>query len=97
MTAKPQLENGVFELLDRLGDFISEHSLVFLVGIITLTVLGGVWLLVVLRNNRATRPPEAGTGLTVRYGILIGNRPPSQETPPPFTNAQPENWDDKRD
>ena len=97
MSAKPRLESGVFELLDTLGDFIGEHSLVFLIGIIVLTVLGGVWLLVVLRNSRATRPPEAGTGLTVGYGILIGNRPSSQETPPPLTTSQPTNWDDKRD
>ena len=97
MSAKPRLENGVFELLDKLGGFIGEHSLAFLVGIILLTVLGGVWLLVVLRNSRATRPPDAGTGLTVGYGIPIGNRPPSQEVPPPLADHQPANWDDKRD
>jgi hypothetical protein len=97
MSAKPRLENGVFELLDKLGDFIGAHSLMFLIGIIVLTVLGGVWLLVVLRNSRAARPTEAGTGLTVGYGILIGNRSPSQETPPPLTNSQPADWDDKRD
>ena len=97
MSAKPRLESGVFELLDKLGNFIGEHSLVFLIGIIVLTVLGGVWLLIVLLNSRAARPPEAGTGLTVGYGILIGNRPSAQEAPPPFTNSQPPDWDDKRD
>ena len=97
MTVATRLENEVFELLDKFGGFISEHPLIFLLGIIVLTILGGVWLLVVLRNSRATRPPEFRTGLTVGYGILIGNRPPFPETPPPITTVRPENWDDQRD
>ena len=97
MTVELQLENGVFKLLDKSGDFISKHSLVFLIGLLALTVLGGLWLLKVLRSNRHIRRPEAGTGLTVGYGVLIGNHHPSQEMPPPSTLVHPENWDDKRD
>jgi hypothetical protein len=97
MTVETRLENGVFESLDKLGGFIAEHSLIFLVVLILLTLLGGLWLLAVLRKNRAASQMQPGTGLTLGFGILIGNRPSSREPPPPFTNSQPANWDDQRD
>lgn len=97
MSAKPRLEDEVFALFQKLGELVGEHSLFFLIGIILLTLVGGAWLLTVLRNSRSARPPEAGTGSTVGYGILLGERPPSQEPPSPLSDSPPANWDDKRD
>jgi len=85
----------MFELLDQLGNFIREHSLIFLVGIIVLTILGGAWLLALLRNCRGARPLGCQASITMGYGILIG--PPHHETPPPLSLTPPEHWDDKSD
>jgi hypothetical protein len=91
-------ENGVFEFLDRLSVFVHEHSLEFLVGLILLTAFGGFALLLILRSRRKSRALESHGGMTVGYGLLIGNRPHAPPTePPPLVDPKAPPWDDLRD
>lgn len=96
MLADVRPETRVWEVLDRLGVFVNEHSLEFLLGLILTTVVGGVWFLWRLRRWRKAGQFDAASPVQVGYGIILGPnfRP---EEPPPVFDPRPPPWDDPRD
>jgi len=98
MSATRRLQEGVFELLDQLTLFVHDHALGFLLAIIVLTVVGGLWLLIVLRRHGKSRTLESRGETTVGCGLLIAPRPqpPPPEPLPPADPRDPP-WDDLRD
>lgn len=97
MIATLRLEEGWFELLDQLNTFVRGHALIFLVGFIVLTLVGGLWLLAVVRRNQKLHPQRARTALMVGYGILIGSQPRPQHEEPLFPDHKSGSWDDCSD
>ncbi|MCI0535079.1 MAG: hypothetical protein L0Z50_07615 [Verrucomicrobiales bacterium] len=96
MFANVRPESAVFEFLDRLGLFVRENSLGFLIGIIAITIVGGLWLLFRLRRCRTQ---NANRAFTASYGIILGgssNTKPD-EPPPPLTDPRAAPSDDLRD
>jgi hypothetical protein len=86
------LTERFFELSDRFRGFLRERSPEVLVGIILLTVFGGVFILVRLRRRRP--PPgvaQAHVPLTGIFGFLTWPRIHGREEarPPPRRESEP--------
>ena len=93
--ANVRSEERFFELLDQFGGFLREHSLEVLVGIILLTIFGGVFMLFRLRR-RKVRPgiPQAHVPLTGIFGFLTWPRIHGREETRPPLRRKEEPWDD---
>ena len=89
--ANVRSEERFFDLLDRLGVFLHEHSLEVLVGIILLTVFGGAFVLFRLRRRRI----RSGVAAVPSIGVFLTwpRNHGGEEAPPPL-RRESESWDD---
>jgi hypothetical protein len=93
--ANVRSEERFFDLLDQFGGFLREHSLEVLVGIILLTVFGGLFMLVRLRRHRVPPGvPQAHVPLTGIFGFLTWPRIHGREETRPPLRRESEPWDD---
>jgi hypothetical protein len=94
--ANVRSEQRFFDLLDRLGGFLNDHSLEVLVGIILLTVFGGVFLLFRVRSRNRVPPgaPQAHVPLTGIFGFLTWPRIHGREETRPPLRSESKPWDD---
>ena len=93
--ANVRFETQFFDLLDRVGGVLHEHSLEVLVGIILLTVFGGVFVLIRLRRRRVPPGvPQAHVPLTGIFGFLTWPRIHGRNEAGPPLRRESEPWDD---